>query len=134
MWRAYLRNLALDKSIVEFWPSQLRAIDADILTSDESFVVQMPTSVGKTLIAELAILSALSAGQNARCLYIAPYRALQRRLRAVWRSCGTAGFRVSSLVGGFELDAFQDFLANESDVLVATSEKAELALAHTRNT
>jgi len=129
VWRTYLRNLALDKSIVEFWPSQLRAISADILTSDDSFVVQMPTSAGKTLIAELAILSALSTGENARCLYIAPYRALASEIEnSLAQSLAGVGFRVSSLVGGFELDAFQDFLANESDVLVATPEKAELAL------
>jgi len=129
VWRTYLRNLALDKSIVEFWPSQLRAISADILTSDDSFVVQMPTSAGKTLIAELAILSALSTGQNARCLYIAPYRALAKEIEGgLAQSLAGVGFRVSSLVGGFELDAFQDFLVNESDVLVATPEKAELAL------
>lgn len=129
VWQTYLRNLALDKSIVAFWPSQLRAINAGLLTSNDSFVVQMPTSAGKTLIAELAILSVLSARENARCLYIAPYRALATEIEnSMAQTLAGVGYRVSSLIGGFELDAFQDFLANKSDVLVATPEKVELAL------
>jgi len=76
IWRFYLRNLALEKSIVEFWPAQLKAIHNNLLTSEDGFVVQMPTSAGKTFIAELAILSALTLHPQSRCLYIAPYRAL----------------------------------------------------------
>jgi len=41
----------------ELWVSQLRAVEKGLLESDENFVIQMPTSTGKTFIAELSILN-----------------------------------------------------------------------------
>jgi helicase len=129
VWRVYLRNLAYEKSIVEFWLSQLKAIRSGLLTSEDSYVLQMPTSAGKTLIAELAILAALTQDEHARCLYVAPYRALANEIESsLAGTLGAVGYRVSSLSGGFEFDAFQDFLLTEADVLVATPEKIDLFL------
>lgn len=127
VWRTYLRNIAFEKSITEFWPAQLKAIQEDILVNDDSYVVQMPTSAGKTLIAELTILSELSTNDGARCLYIAPYRALVNEIEdGLSDTLGAVGYRVSTLLGGFEFDSFQNFLVHESDVLIATPEKTEL--------
>lgn len=129
VWQYYLRHLALERSIIEFWPSQLKAIHNHLLTSADSFVVQMPTSAGKTFIAELAILAALTSYPQSRCLYIAPYRALVNEIEAALsETLGAVGYRVSTLIGGFEFDSFQDYLITESDVLVATPEKVELLL------
>jgi len=129
VWHYYLRNLALDKSIVEFWASQLTSIKKGILTNNDSYVVQMPTSAGKTLIAEITILSALTSQDHARCLYIAPYRALVNEVESnLSENLGAVGYRISNLLGGFEFDALQDFLIRESDVLVTTPEKIDLFL------
>lgn len=129
VWQSYLLNLAIDKSIVEFWQSQLKAIENGILTADDSFIVQMPTSAGKTLVAELSILTELTKKPMSRCLYLAPYRALVNEIQnTLSDSLGVVGYRVSNLIGGFEFDAFQDFLATEADVLIATPEKADLFL------
>ncbi len=127
IWNTYLRNLALEKSIVEFWTSQLKALRGNLLTSDDSFIIQMPTSAGKTFIAELAILATLTNSTQKRCLYIAPYRALVNEIEdRLAETLGALGYRVSNLAGGFELDSFQDILAVESHVLVTTPEKADL--------
>ncbi len=127
VWNTYLRNLALEKSIVEFWASQLRALQNDLLTADDSFIIQMPTSAGKTFIAELAILATLTNLTQRRCLYIAPYRALVNEIEdRLADTLGALGYRVSNLAGGFEFDSFQNFLAVESDVLVTTPEKVDL--------
>jgi helicase len=127
IWRTYLRNLALEKSIVEFWPSQLMAIKNGLINSNESYVVQMPTSAGKTFVAELAILAALTKHDSAQCLYIAPFRALVNEVEEkLADNLGAVGYRVSTLIGGFEFDAFQEYLLTNSDVLVTTPEKAEL--------
>jgi Superfamily II helicase len=129
IWHAYLRNLAFDHSIVEFWQSQLKGIRQGLLSANDGFVIQMPTSAGKTLTAELSILAALTENDNARCLYIAPYRALVSEIeKKLSDTLGAVGFRVSNLIGGFEFDAFEDFLIKDSDVLVATPEKVELLL------
>src|SRR5205085_2033072 len=98
-------NLAYEKSIVEFWTSQLKALRSDILTSDDSFIVQMPTSAGKTFIAELSVLASLTDSSEKRCLYIAPYRALVNELEdKLVDTLGALGYRVSNLAGGFEFD------------------------------
>src|SRR6266700_6502557 len=127
VWNTYLRNLAIKKSIVEFWTSQLKALQADLLTSDDSFVIQMPTSAGKTFIAELAILATLTNSPQKKCLYIAPYRALVNEIEdRLAETLGALGYRILNLAGGFEFDSFQNFLAVESNVLVTTPEKADL--------
>ena len=127
IWNIYLRNLALEKNIVEFWQSQLKAIKNNLLTSTDSFVIQMPTSAGKTFIAELAILSSLTRNPQSRCLYIAPYRALVNEIEnSLSENLGSLGYQVSTLIGGFEFDAFQEFLITQSQVLIATPEKTEL--------
>nr|WP_208676703.1 DEAD/DEAH box helicase [Synechococcus elongatus]AZB72445.1 hypothetical protein DOP62_06670 [Synechococcus elongatus PCC 11801] len=129
IWRFYLRNLAQEKSIVEFWVSQLKAIQNHLLTSNDSFVVQMPTSAGKTFIAELAILASLTAGADTRCLYIAPYRALVNEVQShLSNVLSKLGYRVSKLVGGFEFDTFQNFLLTQAHVLVTTPEKVDMLL------
>ncbi len=105
----------------------MKALQGDLLTSDDSFVIQMPTSAGKTFIAELAILATLTRSPQERCLYIAPYRALVNEIEdRLAETLGALGYRVSNLVGGFEFDSLQNYLAVESDVLVTTPEKADL--------
>jgi helicase len=129
LWKAYLRTLALDKSVVEFWQSQIMALRAGVLATDNSYVLQMPTSSGKTFIAELAMLAALSSAEQSRCLYIAPYRALVNEIESTLAGdLGPLGFHVSNLIGDYEFDAFQSYLARRAHVLVATPEKTNLLL------
>lgn len=129
IWRFYLRNLAFDDSITEFWPSQIEAIKRGILNANDSFLVQMPTSAGKTLVAELSILAALTQHDRSKCLYIAPFRALSSEVRdKLAHRLGKVGFQVDDLIGGFDHDAFEDYLLDNTDVLVATPEKIDLLL------
>lgn len=83
-WRRYLMLLARglgdylpeSRSVSEMWPSQREAVDKGLLDSNASKVVSMPTSSGKTRIAEMSILHALTSAAGSKCVYIAPYRAL----------------------------------------------------------
>lgn len=127
VWRLYLRNLAQEKSIIEFWASQISAIEAGILSQSDSYVVQMPTSAGKTFVAELSILAALTSSEESKCLYIAPFRSLVSEVESsLAENLGPLGFSVSNLLGGFEFNAFEEYLAVNSRVLVATPEKVDL--------
>jgi len=141
-WRKYVKLLAHDyysnnaikelderKSIFEFWTSQLRAIEGGIIDLDESFVVQMPTSAGKTFIAELAILKNLVNYPNKKCVYIAPFRALTSEKEIeLGKYFSKLGYSVSSLSGSYEVDEFQNVLLSEADILIATPEKIDLLL------
>lgn len=141
-WKKYVRLLSYDyygsdsaknihdrRSVFEFWPSQLRSIEKGLLDLDESFVVQMPTSAGKTFIAELLLLKYLVKYPNKKCIYIAPFRALtSEKETELSKYFSKIGYSVSSLSGSYEIDEFQDVILSETDLLIATPEKVDLLL------
>lgn len=71
-WR-YLRSTFIDnllargRSEIDLWPSQLHIVDR-IFADGRDLVVALPTSAGKTRIAELAILACLAQGR--RTVYV----------------------------------------------------------------
>jgi helicase len=136
-WQRYVRALArglnqpvLDsRSVSELWPSQLSALEGGLLVDEENKVVRMPTSAGKTRVAEMAIVHELVRNPAARCLYIAPYRALASEIEASFDLLlGELGFGATALQGGLEETGLEEFLGAEEQVLVCTPEKADLLL------
>lgn len=141
-WEKYIKLLAHDiydrntikdpgdrVSKFEFWISQLRAVQAGILSTEENYVLQMPTSAGKTFIAELAILDALIRHAGKKCIYVAPFRALTNEKESeLGDYISKLGFTVSALSGSYELDEYQNLILEETDVLIATPEKIDLLL------
>ncbi len=136
-WSRYLRLLARGvsgqpyyaRSVVELWPSQLEALRAGLLSTATSKIVKMPTSAGKTRVAELAIVHTLLTHESAKCVYVAPYRALVSELHQSFLTLfRDLGFRVSSVVGTYESDDFEELLFREADLLVTTPEKLDLLL------
>ena len=111
-WRKYTKLLAYDyysnnsvkeiglrKSVFELWTSQIRAIEQGLIEKDENFVVQMPTSAGKTFIAELSILKYLIKFPNKKCIYVAPFRALtNEKEEELSKHFSKIGFSVSLLI------------------------------------
>lgn len=98
-------------------------------------VVDMPTSGGKTLLAQFRILQALNQfrADSGWVVYVAPTRALSaqitRRLRTDFEPIG---LRVEQLTAAVEVDAFEEELLAQSDepfdILVATPEKLSLVI------
>ncbi len=136
LWDRYLRLLARgigadilsSRSVSELWPSQVVALNAGLLGESSKFV-RMPTSAGKTRIAEMAMVHTLisKAKIGAKCIYIAPYRALVWELEQSFLNLfGDLGFRVSTFIGSYESDVFQEILAEDADILVLTPEKLDL--------
>ena len=134
-WRRYLQLLARGvgqdllecPSVSELWPSQITALAQNLLGSEASKVVKMPTSAGKTRVAELAMVHTLITKPEAKCVYIAPYRALVYELEQSFLNLfGDLGFSVSSVLGTFETDDFQELLTTNADILVMTPERLDL--------
>ena len=85
------------RSEIDLWPSQLDAA-ARALNIADNMVVSLPTSAGKTRIAELCILACLATGR--RVMFITPLRALSAQTEVVLEKTFTPlGKTVSSLYG-----------------------------------
>ena len=113
-------------SQVELWPSQIGAA-ARAADPNDDLVVALPTSAGKTRIAELAALTCLS--QNKRVLVVTPLRALSAQTERSFRSTfSPLGFRVSSLYGASGLSSGDANALEIDDIVVATPEKLDFAL------
>ncbi len=107
------------EGIEELYPPQAEAVDAGILDG-ESVVASIPTASGKTLIAELAMLSAVQRGGKA--LYIVPLRALASEKKAEFERWEEYGVSVGVSTGNYESSG--EWLASR-DIIVATSEKVD---------
>lgn len=127
------------KPIFEVLPPQRRALREQGLlgSSDRAIVVNLPTSSGKTLIAEFRILQALNQFENEKgwIAYLAPTRALVNqicsRLRRDFLPLNVSVERVSPAL---EVDGLEaKFLTDLSEksmfrILVTTPEKLDLLL------
>ncbi len=128
---SYRTALARD-GILELWRPQREAIAAGLVRPGEprNFVVTLPTGGGKTLIAELAILSALRSVEPTWALYVTPSRALAHQVSGdLRRHLGDSGIIVRTVVAGAEqavlLNQELDALAQRRSVTVTTPEKCD---------
>jgi DEAD/DEAH box helicase len=114
------------KAEVDLWPSQVDAATRAVDQSDD-LVVSLPTSAGKTRIAELCILRCLAGGK--RVVFITPLRALSAQTETtLQRTFGPLGKTISALYGSIGVSGFDEDAIRERDIVVATPEKLDFAL------
>ena len=113
-------------SEVELWPSQREAALRSTDVTDD-LVVALPTSAGKTRVAEIAALMTLSSSR--RVLIVTPLRALSAQTeKSFRRTFGPLGFGVSSLYGASGLSAGDEDTLRTREIIIATPEKLDFAL------
>lgn len=129
------------QAMFEFLPPQRAAlVEQGLLDpAKTAIVVDMPTSGGKTLLAEFRIIQALNQFNSDKgwVAYIAPTRALCAQLtRRLRRDFEPVGIRVEQLTAAVEVDAYEEeLLSNQEqpfDILVATPEKLSLVIRNAR--
>lgn len=125
--RLFISSLYARKSAeLELWPSQREAAKRSTDVSDD-LVVALPTSAGKTRIAEIAALMCLAASK--RVLIVTPLRALSAQTERTFRQTfAPLGFSVSSLYGASGLSAGDEDALRSMDIIIATPEKLDFAL------
>lgn len=135
----FTKQATRHQALFELLPPQKAAVQKGGLLdqANTAVVIDMPTSGGKTLLAEFRILQALNQGeeQGDWVAYVAPTKALVSQLtQRLRRSFEPIGVRVEQLTGAVEIDAFEEELLKENatdsrfQVLVATPEKLQLVL------
>ncbi|MFL9908910.1 DEAD/DEAH box helicase [Paraburkholderia sp. RL17-337-BIB-A] len=114
------------KAEIELWPSQFGAAEKALDLAD-NLVVSLPTSAGKTRIAELCILACLSTGR--RVVFVTPLRALSAQTEvSLSQTFLPLGKTVSSLYGSIGASDVDGDTLRERDIIVATPEKLDFAL------
>jgi replicative superfamily II helicase len=134
----FVENLTRARGLFELLPPQRAALQEQGLLdpAHRAVVVELPTSGGKTLLAEFRALQALNqfSQDQGWVAYVAPTRALvsqvTRRLR---RDFEPFGVIVEQLTGAVEIDAFEEAMLKATegvpfDVLVSTPEKLHLVI------
>lgn len=114
------------KAEIDLWPSQTEAAARAADQSDD-LVVSLPTSAGKTRIAELCILRCLAGGK--RVVFVTPLRALSAQTETtLQRTFGPLGKTISALYGSIGVSGFDEDAIRERNIVVATPEKIDFAL------
>lgn len=118
------------------YPQKESILEGQLLNpAHRAIVVNLPTSSGKTLIAEYRILQALNQfkAHGGWVAYVVPSKALVNQIyNQLKRDFGNIGLIVEKASGAIELDGFEQHLIEESgnqttfDVLVTTYEKMNL--------
>ncbi|WP_299268770.1 ATP-dependent DNA helicase [Halorientalis sp.] len=110
-----------EEGIEALYPPQAEAVEAGV-TEGDNLVASVPTASGKTLVAELAMLSAVAGTESGKALYIVPLRALASEKAAEFEQFEQYGIEVGVSTGNYDSDG--GWLAGK-DVIVATSEKVD---------
>jgi hypothetical protein len=111
---------------IDLWPSQLDAASKAV-DEDEDIVASLPTSAGKTRIAELCILRCLASGR--RVVFVTPLRALSAQTETnLQRTFVPLGKSISTLYGSIGTSAFEENALRSQSIVVATPEKLDFAL------
>lgn len=144
----FVHEVTKQQALFELLPPQRAAIQEQGLLDQAAtaVVVDMPTSGGKTLLAQFRILQALNQFDHDESgkgwvAYVAPTRALTAQItRRLRRDFEPIGVKVEQLTGAVEIDAFEEDLLVKSDtdgafdVLVATPEKLQLIIRNKKVT
>lgn len=128
-----------DRAIFDVLPPQRRTLAEKGLlgSSRRAVVVSLPTSSGKTLIAEFRLLQALNQFDHERgwVAYLAPTRTLVNQVtRHLRRDLEPLGIVVEQVSPALEIDNIESELLQERDesnafrILVTTPEKLDLML------
>lgn len=125
-WQFITSLMVRDKAEIDLWPSQIEGAKRAVNDND-SIVVSLPTSAGKTRVAELSILRCLSIGK--RVIFITPLRALSAQTEVSLRKIfSPLGKKVSSLYGSIGISNLEQDVMRTSDIVVGTPEKLDFAL------
>ncbi|MFW9798864.1 MAG: DEAD/DEAH box helicase, partial [Candidatus Thorarchaeota archaeon] len=129
-----LEELSINKRIIRLlqeigisslFPPQEEAFNTDVLEG-ENLVLAVPTSAGKTLVAEICILKTILDGRG-KALYLVPLRSLAREKYSDFRKYEALGITVAMSVGDYDSPGTK---LREADIIVLTTERADSLIRH----
>lgn len=141
----FVESVTRTRSMFELLPPQRAALQEQGLLDQASraVVVELPTSGGKTALAQFRMLQALNQfdADKGWVAYVAPTRALVAQLtRRLREDFSPLDIRVEQLTGAIEIDAFEEaMLTAQSEmvpfhILISTPEKLHFVIRNKKVT
>ena len=133
MIKEFIENNLLtgDSYFYSLLPSQ-RDVISDVLTPKKSIVVSMPTSAGKSFLAEMQILFSIhnykTDGFDPMVCYVVPTKALIDQVKEdLENDFKGLGFNIETALPYYDVDDIENEILNSKhiDVLISTPEKLE---------
>lgn len=122
---AQLHDAIKAAGVTELRPAQEKAVNAGLLDG-KNLLVCTPTASGKTLIAELAAVSAILKGEG-KAVYIVPLKALASEKHKDFRKRYGSLMKIALSIG--DIDSSDSYLA-DYDFIICTAEKLDSLLRH----
>jgi hypothetical protein len=117
------------QGIYELFITQRKSLPKVLNVQNKGSIVSLPTSSGKTRIAEIAILDCLMKNENCKVLFIAPFKSLAFEIEnSLEKVFDSSSFVVSHLYGGGLFSKLDEKIIEESHIIIATPEKAKAML------
>ena len=125
--RRYVLSLIYKQvPVTELFLSQRAVLPQLFSTGQSGVIVSIPTSSGKTRIAEMAILNTIIENPEGKILYIAPFRSLAYEIEnSLGNLFAAAKIRVSHLYGGSLFTSLDVEEISEANIVIATPEKVK---------
>lgn len=113
------------QGISELFPPQASAFKTDVLNG-KNLVLAIPTSSGKTLVAEICMLKAILDGRG-KALYLVPLKSLAREKYAEFKKYESLGITTSMSVGDYDSPGKS---LHDADIVIVTTERADSLVRH----
>ncbi len=117
----HLQNLGVTK----LFPPQASAFETGVLQGN-NLVLAIPTSSGKTLVAEVCMLKAILDGRG-KALYLVPLKSLAREKYDDFKKYEALGITIAMSVGDYDSPGTK---LREADIVVMTTERADSIVRH----
>ena len=129
-----LEDLEINKKIIQhlqdfgiskLFPPQEAAFETNVLNGT-NLVLAVPTSSGKTLVAEICMLKTILDGRG-KALYLVPLKSLAREKYTEFKKYESLGITTAMSVGDYDSPGLK---LHESDIIVLTTERADSLIRH----
>jgi replicative superfamily II helicase len=133
--KTYIQSLVYPPGgrIFELFITQRKSLPRVLNPDGLGCIITIPTSSGKTRIAEIAILDCFINNPEGKIFYIAPFKSLAFEVEnSLEKILTNVGINLSHLYGGSLYSRFDEKIIEESNVIIATPEKAKAIIRGNR--
>lgn len=125
--KRYIQSLIYKTTpVTELFLSQRPVLSQLFDVDSQGVIVSIPTSSGKTRIAEVSILKAIVENTEKKILYIAPFRSLAYEIeKSLGDLFAAAKIKVTHLYGGSLFTSLDVEELSEANIVIATPEKTK---------